>query len=100
MELKFRKFQEGGAAPAPEAAAAPAPEQGAAPAEGAQDPMAQLLEGAAAAVQNQDCQMAMQVCQVLVQMAQQGGGAPAQSPAEEGEPVYRAGGKLVKRIKK
>lgn len=106
MELKFKKYQEGGAVvPADDATAAPADQAQAAPQEGTegaqQDPMAQLLQAAAAAVQGQDCQTALQVCQVLVQLAQQGaGGAPEESPADEGEPVYRAGGKLVRRIKK
>ena len=46
-----RKFQEGGAAPTEQAA----PQNG-------QDPMAQLVQGAAQAVQSGDCNVAMQVC--------------------------------------
>lgn len=98
MEYKFiKKFQDGGAM-APEAAPQGA-EQGGAPAEqGAeQDPMAMLLQAAAQALQNQDCNMAMQVCQALVQLAQQGQGGGA--PEEAGQPVYKKGGKLVRRIK-
>jgi hypothetical protein len=41
--------------------------------------------------------MSMQVCQALVQMAQQGQGG---APEEVGQPVYRKGGRLVRRIKK
>lgn len=87
MRLK-NKFQEGGQMPA----GAPAPN-------GGQDPMAVLMQGAQQAVQAQDCEIAMQVCQMLLELA---GGAPA--PAEgaaapaEGEPVYRNGGKLLRRI--
>lgn len=87
MRLK-NKFQEGGQMPA----GAPAPG-------GGQDPMAMLMQGAQQAVQAQDCEIAMQVCQMLLELA---GGAPA--PAEgaaapaEGEPVYRNGGKLLRRI--
>lgn len=99
MEYKFiKKFQEGGAmAPeqAPQGAEQDAPagaEQGA-----EQDPMAMLLQAAAQALQNQDCNMAMQVCQAFMQMAQQGQGA---APEEAGQPVYRKGGRLVRRIKK
>lgn len=83
-----RKFQEGGPMPA-----APAP------AGSGQDPMVVLMQGAQQAVQAQDCEIAMQVCQMLLELA---GGAPA--PAEgapapaEGEPVYRKGGKLLRRI--
>ena len=60
--------------------------------------------GCQQAVETQDCQIALQVCQVMLEMA---GGAPAEAapapapaPAEaQGEPVYRAGGKLARRIK-
>jgi hypothetical protein len=93
MKLK-NKFQEGGAMPAGAPAAAP---------QGGEDPMAMLMQGAQQAIQAQDCQIAMQVCQMLLELA--GGGAPAEAaPAEaapapaEGEPVYRRGGKLLRRI--
>lgn len=93
MKLK-NKFQEGGAMPAGAPAAAP---------QGGEDPMAMLMQGAQQAVEAQDCQIAMQVCQMLLELA--GGGAPAEAaPAEaapapaEGEPVYRRGGRLVRRI--
>lgn len=68
-----------------------------------EDPMAMLVQGAQQALESQDCQVAMQVCQMLLELA--GGGAPAEAaPAEaapapaEGEPVYRRGGRLIKRI--
>lgn len=86
------KFQAGGPMPA------------GAPAQGGEDPTAMLLQGAQQAVQGQDCEMAMQVCQMLIE-ALGGGGSPqevapqeaAPAPAE-GEPVYRRGGRLVRRI--
>lgn len=89
------KFQAGG--PMPAGAPAPAPQ-------GGEDPTAMLLQGALQAVQGQDCEMAMQVCQMLIE-ALGGGGSPqetapqeaAPAPAE-GEPVYRRGGRLVRRI--
>lgn len=89
-----RKYQEGGAMPAEAPAAAP---------QGGEDPMAMLMQGAEQAVSAQDCEIAIQVCQMLLELA--GGGAPAEAaPAEaapapaEGEPVYRRGGRLVRRI--
>ena len=95
--MKFKtigKFQEGGAMPPQDPAAA----------QGGADPMQEILMGCQQAVETQDCQIALQVCQVLLQMA--GGGAapaeaaPAPAPAEaQGEPVYRKGGRLVRRIK-
>lgn len=94
-----RKFQQGGPMPAEEPMA---PEEGAPEAapvdEGGQDPMMMLAEAAAQALQAQDCQMAMQVCQGLMQLIQQmAGGAPQE---QQGEPVFKKGGVLLRRIKK
>ena len=70
-ELKqLLKFQEGG-----EMAPAPAEAPTEAPAEGA-NPEEQILQAAAQAVQTQDCQLGLQVCQILVEMAS-GGAQPA-----------------------
>jgi hypothetical protein len=57
--------------------------------------MQQLLMACQQAVQSQDCELAMQVCAALLQMAGGGGEAPAESQTA---PVYRAGGKLSRRI--
>ena len=90
-----RKFQEGG--PMPAGAPAPAPQ-------GGEAPMVILMQGAQQAIQAQDCNIAMQVCQMLLELAG-GAGAPAgPAPAEaapapaESEPVYRRGGRLLRRI--
>ena len=61
-----RKFQAGG--PMPAGAPAPAPQ-------GGEDPTAMLMQAAQQAVQGQDCQMAMQVCQMVIE-ALGGGGGP------------------------
>ena len=75
--MKFlKKFQMGGAAPAP------APEGG--------DPIAAMAEAANQVVQSQDCEMCIQFAQSVLEML--GGGAPAQ------EPVYKRGGKLSKKV--
>ena len=90
------KFQAG--APMPAGAPAPAPQ-------GGEDPTAMLMQGAQQAVQNQDCQIAIQVCQMVLEMLG-GGGAPAEEGgpeaggAPQSEPVYRRGGRLVRRIQK
>lgn len=99
--VKFtKKFQAGGAMV--EDPAAQAPTEGGAPMEGQpaggtnpEEMLIQLAEVAMQALQNQDCQAALSVCQGFVQMIQgmQGGGA--EQPAE---PVYRRGGKLLKRL--
>lgn len=100
--VKF--LQEGGPMPEDPAMAEGAPmeeapaEAPAGPAGG--DPLMQLAEMAMQALQGQDCNMAMQVCQAFVQLIQQaqgGGGVPAEP---QGEPVFRKGGKLAYRIRK
>lgn len=81
--MKFtKKYQEGGSMPQ----------------DAEQDPQAVLMQGAQQAVQNQDCQVAIQVCQMILEMMG-GSEAPAPQP-EQSEPVYRMGGKLARRIKK
>jgi len=66
-----------------------------------QDPMMVMAQLAMQAIQNNDCQSAMEVCNMFIQLiqeAQQGGRAPQEEP--QGEPVYRAGGKIAYRIRK
>ena len=95
--MKFRpinKFQEGGEIPEEQI---PVEEQGAAPAQqGGEDPLMQVAQIAVQALQNKDCNAAMQVCQIFLQMVQQMGqqNAPEQP---KGEPVFRKGGILVRR---
>lgn len=106
MKIKNKivaKFQEGGAMPE-SAPAEQTPEQAPekAPAEGGgQDPISQLLQLATQAIDGQDCEAAMAVCQGFVQLVQAqagGGGAGASGAAPAGEPVYKKGGKIVKRV--
>ena len=87
--MKVKKFQEGGAAPAP--SAAPAGPQG------GQDPLQMLGEMAAQALQAQDCQAAMQVCEGFLALLQQAMSEGPQGPV--GEPVFKKGGKMVGRKK-
>lgn len=74
------------------------PEQATQQQGGQQDPLMMLAQMAAQAIQNNDCQMAMQVCQVFLQILQQASGQNAQQAS--GQPVFRKGGTLVRRIKK
>lgn len=89
IESKIKKFQQGGPMPQD-----PASQGGGAPEQGGQDPMAQILQVAAQAVQTQNCEAAMAVCQALMQIAQ---GGAAQEPAPQEEPTFaRNGAKLVR----
>ncbi len=90
IKNKTVKFQQGGAVPPAEA---PAPQQGV-----EQDPIMMLAEMSAQALQNQDCQIALQVCQLFMEIVQQMSGGAPQEP--QGEPVFKKGGTLVRRIKK
>ena len=92
MKLKVNKFQEGGQVPVEQAPAAP---EGAPAGGNPEDMLMQIAQTAMQALKNQDCEAAMAVCQAFIQMIQeqQGGATPE-------EPVYKAGGKLVRRIKK
>lgn len=96
----IKKFQQGGEmAPAEPAAAPEAAPADTAPTEGGgQDPIMMLAEAATQALQAQDCQIAMQVCEGLVSLLQQMAGGAPQEP--QGEPVFKKGGKLLRRIKK
>ena len=86
MKVFVKKFQDGGAM-APETQGAPAPEtQGApAPQGGEQDPLMQIAQLAAQALQSQDCQAAMQVCEAFMQIVQQAQGGAPEEEAPQGE---------------
>lgn len=93
--MKIKKFQEGGAMPAGEAAPMGP--------EGGQDPLMQIAEIFAQGLQGGDCQMLAQgaemFLQVIAQAMGQGGPQGPVDQAPEGEPVFKKGGKLIKRKK-
>ena len=84
-----------GGAPAPEAGGAP--EEAGAPA-GGEDPIMQIAQVAMQALQAQDCEAALAVCEAYLQLIQQSQGGAPEEAAPEGEPVYRNGGVLSRRI--
>lgn len=91
--MRIKYLQEGGPVEAPVEEGAPM-EGAPAPEQGGEDPMMQILQVAQQALQEQNCEAAMAVCQALLQLAQ-GGGAPQEAPAEE--PTYaRRGARLVR----
>lgn len=93
-KTSVRRYQQGGPVGDPAMAgapveAAPAPQQGG-------DPMQILVEAAMSAVQNQDPNMAMEVCMMLLELV---GAAPGQAPVGEPvqSPVFRKGGKMKRK---
>lgn len=89
--MRIKRFQEGGPMEAPMEEGAPM-EGAPAPEQGGEDPMMQVLQIAQQALQEQNCEAAMAVCQALLQLAQGGG---QEAPAEE--PTYaRRGARLVR----
>lgn len=98
IQSKISRFQQGGAAPVPQdPAAGGAPAEGA-PMEGAQagNPMEQILQVAAQAVQTGNCEAALAVCQTLMSAAQ-GGMGPGEAPQEE--PTFARNGSKLRRVR-
>ena len=90
---EIKKFQEGGEMAAEGGAPVEAAPAEGAPTEGG-DPMEQILMACQQALETQDCNLAMQICQAIIQMA--GGGAQEAPAAPEGAaPVYKKGGRLA-----
>lgn len=101
--MKIKKFQEGGMAPEMDPAMAQGapmdPEAAPAPA-GGDDMIMQIAQVAAQALQTQDCEAAMAVCEAFIQLIQQSQGGAPEGPvdgAPQGEPVFKRGGKLKSR---
>lgn len=97
IQSKISRFQQGGAAPVPQDPAA-----GGTPAEGAPEgaqagnPMEQILQVAAQAVQTGNCEAALAVCQTLMSAAQ-GGMGPGEAPQEE--PTFARNGSKLRRVR-
>jgi len=83
-----RKFQEGGQMVATEAAPAeePMPAEG-----GEQDPLMMIAQIFAQGLQEQNCEMLAKGAQAFLEMLQQS------ASAEQAQPVFRKGGKLVRK---
>ena len=93
--MKLRKYQMGGPAPAP---AEGAPVEGGAPAQGgAEEQMAQVAEQLLQMLLQElgDPNAVAAVLQMAMEMLQQAAGG-----AEQGQPVFKKGGKMCKKAKK
>ena len=86
---KTQKFQEGGAVQPTTGNSAPTPEEGG-------DPITELVTLAQQAIESQNCEAAMAVCQGFMMLVTQS--APSETaPPTTGEPVYKKGGTLLRR---
>lgn len=94
-----KKFQQGGpVAPEEQMPAEEMPAEGAPEAAPQDNPLIALAEAAMQGLQSGDCQIMQQVCQGLLEIVQQ-----MQEPAPQeatGEPVFKKGGVLLRRVKK
>lgn len=100
--MKVKKFQQGGAAPAPQD---PAMAPQAQPGGQGGDPLMEIAQIFAQGLQTQNCEMLAQGAQAFLMLLQQAqGGAEQQAPMGEpqGEPVFKKGGKICgrKKVKK
>lgn len=98
IQSKVARFmQQGGAAPVPQdPAAGDAPAEGAPEGAQAGNPMEQILQVAAQAVQTGNCEAALAVCQTLMSAAQ-GGMGPGEAPQEE--PTFARNGSKLRRVR-
>lgn len=94
--MKIRKYQVGGQVEAP-VDPAMAPEAGAPVAAGGEDPILMLAQAAAQALQTQDANLAMQVCEGLLQLVSQAMGPGPGAGVPEEAPVFKKGGILKKK---
>lgn len=92
---KVSKFQAGGQMEAPMDPAM-APEAGG-PAASGEDSLLMLAQGAAQALQTQDANLAMQVCEGLLQLVSQAMGPGPEAGAPQEAPVFKKGGILKKK---
>lgn len=102
MKITLKKFQVGGTLPSEEQVQEQVQEQ--APVEqqeqpiNDQDPIVVLTQVFTQGLQNQDCDLLAQGAQMFLEIVQQMQGGAPEEP--QGEPVFRKGGILVRRIKK
>lgn len=97
----IRKYQAGGAAPAPAPVPeqAPAPVEGGAPADGGGDPLMALAELAMQGLQNQDCAALTQMAEQFLSLLDEAGAGAEPAPAPEQGAVFKKGGKIVAKRK-
>lgn len=98
MKITLKKFQVGGQMTPSEQVQEQAPVEPQEQPVNDQDPITALAQVFAQGLQNQDCNLLAQGAQMFLEIVQQMQGGAPEEP--QGEPVFRKGGTLVRRIKK
>lgn len=98
MKITLKKFQVGGTLPSEEQVQEQAPVEQQEQPINDQDPIVVLTQVFTQGLQNQDCDLLAQGAQMFLEIVQQMQGGAPEEP--QGEPVFRKGGILVRRIKK
>lgn len=91
--MKIKKYQMGGEMPA--GAPAPAATE-AAPA--GNDPLMEIAQLFATGLQNGDCNLLAQGAEAFLMLLQQASAPAPVDQAPAGQPVFKKGGKLIKRV--
>lgn len=96
--MKIKKFQMGGEVPAGTPAPASAPVEATAPASG-DDVLMQIAQLFAQGLQTGDCNLLAQGAEAFLMLLQQASAPAPMEAAPQGQPVFKKGGKLVRRKK-
>lgn len=88
--MKIKKFQMGGEVPV-QTSEEQAPVQ-------QQDPIMQIASMMAQALETGDCNISMQACEAFLMLLQQASAPAPVDQAPVGQPVFKKGGKLIKRV--
>lgn len=92
--MKIKKFQMGGEMPA----GAVAPDAAPAPAAGG-DPLMEIAQLFAQGLQTGDCNLLAQGAEAFLMLLQQASAPAPMEAAPQGQPVFKKGGRLVRRKK-
>lgn len=96
--MKIKKFQMGGEVPSGAPVPASAPVEATAPASG-DDVLMQIAQLFAQGLQTGDCNLLAQGAEAFLMLLQQASAPAPMEAARQGQPVFKKGGKLVRRKK-
>lgn len=89
--MKIKKYQMGGEMPETAPAAAPAAQN---------DPLMEIAQLFSQGLQSGDCNLLAQGAEAFLMLLQQASAPAPVDQAPAGQPVFKKGGKMIKRVKK